>query len=62
MIFYPHLKKNIQVWIFYNTAVSYAYDANHNLTYVCDWQGRVTSYTYDTNNRLTVFDRHNLAY
>ena len=35
-----------------NTAVTYAYDANHNLIRVTDWANRVTSYTYDANNRV----------
>ena len=35
-----------------NTAVTYAYDANHNLIRVTDWANRVTSYTYDVNNRV----------
>ena len=35
-----------------NTAVSYAYDANHNLIRVTDWANRVTAYTYDENNRV----------
>ena len=35
-----------------NTAVTYAYDANHNLVCVTDWANRVTTYTYDVNNRV----------
>ena len=35
-----------------NTTVTYEYDANHNLTRVTDWAGRVTEYTYDENNRV----------
>ena len=35
-----------------NTAVTYAYDANHNLIRVTDWANRVTSYTYGVNNRV----------
>jgi hypothetical protein len=36
---------------------NYSYDAAGNV--VCAPDG---CFTYDTNNRLTVFDRHNLAY